>query len=282
MNSEDLERFRTWFKDYCLTFYSSNEADNRNIRLKEEHTFRVCLNMDELSESICLDANRKLLASTAALFHDLGRFPQYAKYKTFRDSVSVNHGLLGAQTLIENRTLRDMPEDEQAMVLEAIRFHNAYTLARTENPDALLLLKLVRDADKLDIWEVFTGYYGMPPSERPTAVALGLKDIPEYSDEMLDCIAEKRLVRLIDLKTLNDFRLLQLSWIFDLNFRRSFTFLRERGYVNAIADSLPQNDKITKTIAFLNEHVRSMADKPENRNIEQAVLAPVEPQSGNV
>jgi hypothetical protein len=46
--------------------------------------------------------------------------------------------------------------------------------------------------------------------------------------------------------------------------------LRERGYVNAIAQGLPQNDEIQKAIAFLNEHVRSMADKPENRNIEQA------------
>jgi hypothetical protein len=179
MQHEDLKRFRTWFKDYCLTFYSSNEADNRNIRLKEEHTFRVCLNMDELSESICLDAKRRLLASVVALFHDLGRFPQYAKYKTFRDSVSVNHGLLGAQTLIENKTLQNMPEEEQAMVLDVIRFHNAYTLAHVDNPDVLLLLKLVRDADKLDIWEVFTCYYGMPHFERPTAVALGLRDIPD-------------------------------------------------------------------------------------------------------
>ena len=100
MTRNDLNFFKKWFSDYCKSFYSSDIEDQKNIYLKEQHTFNVCKNIIEIAKGLSLSNDQIILAETVALFHDIGRFPQYAKYKTFRDSISVNHGLLGAQTLL--------------------------------------------------------------------------------------------------------------------------------------------------------------------------------------
>ena len=63
------------------------------------------------------------------------------------------------------------------------------------------------------------------------------------------------MVNLSMLKTLNDFKLLQLSWVFDLNFTASFRQLQERDYIGGIAATLPRSDRIDSLVAGLREFV---------------------------
>jgi hypothetical protein len=84
MQQHDLEQLKTWFAGYCRSFYTGNETDDRNIALKEEHTGRVRANIMLLGEAAGLDCSGLLLAEAIALFHDLGRFPQYRPTKPSR------------------------------------------------------------------------------------------------------------------------------------------------------------------------------------------------------
>lgn len=256
MTSEDLISFKEQFARYCASFYSTNPEDQKNILLKEMHTSRVCDNIRKLSSALALNDNRKLLAQTIALFHDIGRFPQYARFKTFRDSVSVNHGLLGAEILVEEKFLQILPENEQTIVIESVKFHNAFSVPKKEEEEIAFFIRLIRDADKLDIWRVFIEYYESPYEERASAVGLGLPDIPEYSSDSLATMYKKEIVLLSKIKSLNDFKLLQLSWIFDLNYAPSFRLLLERDYMSRIIKSLPQTEEIRSLSNFLTEFVR--------------------------
>jgi hypothetical protein len=197
-----------------------------------------------------------MLAETIALFHDIGRFPQYAEYKTFRDSSSVNHATLGTEVLSREGVLGTLPEHEQRIILQAIKFHNAYAIPDIADNDTLLFLKLIRDADKLDIWRVFVEYLALPEEDRASAAGLGLPDIPEYSDSLLSCVMSRRVAFLSSLKTLNDFILMQLSWVYDLNFKTSFTLLRERNYLNKLISTLPPSEAIGTLSLFLEEYLR--------------------------
>jgi len=80
-----LACFKRWFADYVSTYYSDDSVGNRTIKLKEEHTQRVCREMVTIGLTLDLLAEDLLLDETMALFHDLGRFPQYATYHTFQD-----------------------------------------------------------------------------------------------------------------------------------------------------------------------------------------------------
>jgi hypothetical protein len=262
MKRDDLDFFKKWFKGYCRQFYSSVVEDQKNILLKEQHTFNVCRNITEIAKRLPTDGNGMLLAETIALFHDVGRFPQYARFKTFRDSVSVNHGLLGAETLMKERTLERLSAPEQKIIIKAVKFHNAFSVPKKESGDGLFFIKLIRDADKLDIWRVFLEYYEGPDDSRASAVGLGLPDSPGYSGDIVSCIHKKKIARLSSLKTLNDFKLLQLSWIFDLNFRPSFDLLSERRYIRRMVAHLPRTKAIEDLCLFLEKFLKTKISPP--------------------
>ena len=254
MNSRNLRYFKDWFPDFCRSFYLDDEKEQRNIALKEVHTGQVCENILYMARGESLDTVQTLIAETVALFHDIGRFPQYARYRTFRDSISVNHGLLGAAVLKEQKILECLPGREQDVIIDSVKFHNTFAIADIPDTETLLFLKLIRDADKLDIWRVFIEFYESPEKERPEAVSLGLPDIPSYSKEILSRILKKEVISLTSMTTLNDFKLLQLSWIFDLNFSSSFTLLRERDYITRIASTLPQTDDVLAAVADMRSY----------------------------
>jgi hypothetical protein len=257
MNQDDLNSLKAWFSDYCRSFYTSDVEDQKNILLKEQHTLDVCKNIKEIAKRLSSDENSILLAETVALFHDIGRFPQYARYKTFRDGVSVNHGLLGARTLGEKNILKILSPGEQEIVIKSVKFHNAFSVPKKEKEDVLFFIRLIRDADKLDIWRVFLDYFEGTDENRASAVGLGLPDSPGYSEEVLSNLYKKKIVKLSSLKTLNDFKLLQLSWIFDLNFKTSFELLSERRYIDKIISHLPRTDAIQDLSKFLKEFVEA-------------------------
>ena len=255
MNQSDLKYFQQQFYDFCRSFHSANSDDQRNFDLKEEHTRHVCENMVGIGRGLSLNANQMLLAETIGLFHDIGRFPQYTKYKTFRDSISVNHGLLGVETLVEKKILQTLPADEQEIIIQSVKFHNAFAVPKKEKDEIIFFIRLIRDADKLDIWRVFLEYYEAPDEDRASAVGLGLPDVPEYTEEVLSHIFQQEIVSLSKIKTLNDFKLLQLSWVFDLNYKPGFRLLLERDYLNRMIAHLPETEEIRKASLFLKEFV---------------------------
>lgn len=255
MNREDLERLNTWFSSYCERFTADAGADPRPYAVKMEHTGNVCGNILRIAGTLSLGAAGTALAEIVALFHDIGRFPQYQRYGTFRDSISVNHAALGAKVLLEERVLAGLPEREQRIITNAVTLHNVLTLPDGLDDEVLLYTKLIRDADKLDIWRVFEEYYALPVPERSDVIGLALPEAPGYNEAVLGRLLEGRMVEHVMISCQNDFRLLQLSWAYDLNFPGSFRILSERGSIDALAAKLPVNDRIRKAVDNLKDFV---------------------------
>lgn len=255
MDRDELNTLKTWFSEYCDSFSASSDEDRRNYDVKRKHTDNVCSNMLLIAEDLELDDRRTMLAEAIALLHDVGRFPQYQQYRTFQDSVSVNHATLGAKVLIENSVLCRLPKEEQDVIVRAVTLHNVLSVPSGLDRDLLQLVKMVRDADKLDIWRVFLEFYAQPAKDKPTAVGLGLPDIPEYSPEILTQLHKRKLVLLSSLKTLTDFKLLQLAWIFDLNFTASFRIVAQRNYIDRFAVTLPKTNDIADAVDAVREYL---------------------------
>jgi len=255
MTKKDLTDFRKWFTDYTNAFHSENKEDQKNLMLKIEHTHNVCLNMIEISKRLTLDDNSVRLAETVALFHDIGRFPQYAEYKTFRDADSKNHGLLGVKTLVSENVLQALPENEQKLILNSVKFHNAYAIPSIQSSEEIFFLKLIRDADKIDIFRVFIEFYESPQEDRASATAFGVPDTHEYSREMLSCLARKQIASYSQIKTENDFRLMKLSWVYDLHFDASIRLIHNKNYIHNLISKLPQTDEIQSAMAILKDYI---------------------------
>jgi hypothetical protein len=90
MNKEQLGKIEQWFDGFVAGFYCGDEYVNANIKLKEDHSRRVCDEILFLAEELGLDENKRLLAETIGLLHDAGRFPQ-GRQGTQR--IFLRHGL---------------------------------------------------------------------------------------------------------------------------------------------------------------------------------------------
>jgi hypothetical protein len=254
MTEAELYFFKDWFKGYSESFIAANPDEQKSIVLKEIHTEKVCQNMRHISQSLLMKEDERVLAECIALFHDVGRFPQLQKYKTFCDSISVNHGVLGAETLEELRILEKLPKHEQRIILQAVRYHNAFKMPNLQEFKEANFLKLIRDADKLDIWRVFIEHYEKKEDIGSSAI-LSLPDTEGYTESLLSTIYKNEMIALSNASNLSDYKLLQLSWVFDLNFKASFILFKERNYLNRFLAVLPQSDNIIKTGGFIKDYI---------------------------
>jgi hypothetical protein len=84
---------------------------------------------------------------------------------------------------------------------------------------------------------------------------LGLPDDPPISPQVLSAFREERFVLFQDLRTVNDFKLLLLSWVFDLNFSFSFQLVKDRRYIEKIEAILPDSQETKKVLKHIHNYM---------------------------
>ena len=247
MEQKHLDNFKVWFNQYVAGFYSDDEYINANIKLKDDHTRRTCEYMRYLAEKLQLDENQKRIAQTIALFHDIGRFRQFKEYQTYNDPKSVNHCMLGLEVLAQHKVLDPLDENERWLIEKAIQYHGVKRLPPGLDGDCLLFAKMVRDVDKLDIFHIVTTLY-KEYEENPDAFRLEveLPNSPEYSSSIVEEILAGKRVNYHDLKTWNDMKLLQLAWVYDVNFLATLKRIKQEKFLESIVSYLPKTDDIEK------------------------------------
>ena len=255
ISAEELAQLKSWFSIYVRSFCSGEHLQQRNFLLKEEHTLRVCEEVVAIGREIGCKAGELLLAETIALLHDIGRFEQYARYGTFVDMRSENHAELGLKIIAREKLLSGIEAEVQQIIIESIRHHNRAALPQQDQAEWFLYARLLRDADKLDIWRVVTKYYQHAQQERNEAIELDLPDTPEISEQVLQDLKERSIVQVQHLRTLNDFKLLQMGWVFDINFTPTCHRIVLRSYLEKIRRVLPAESRIDEIYALMREHL---------------------------
>lgn len=253
MTYETLRFYEDWFIKFVWSTPFADENERDNILLKEQHTFNVCKNTKDLAISLNLRNEEINLAVSIALLHDIGRFEQVKRYKTFKDSISINHGFLGADILLKADILEKLPYAEREIILQCVKYHNSFKMPDIEDETLQLYLKLIRDADKIDIWRIFKEHF-VDSKKIGNAAVLGLSDIPDYDADLLNFIYEGQIIPLSRVSSKNEFKLMQISWVFDLNFIWSFKVFKDRNYIE-ILSTLPHKEEISKLKDFINDYI---------------------------
>lgn len=261
MTKTQFNSIQSWFERYIEQFYSNDPAFQRNIELKRDHSRRVWMNASDIGKNIPLSENDQLIAETSGLLHDVGRFEQFRQYGTFSDKKSVNHAWLGVEVLKEKDILRDLEELERIDVYSAILNHNKKNVQEEKDDRELTFIKLLRDADKLDIWRVVTDYY-CGNGKTNNTLQLDLPDEPGINRQNVDDLLNGRLADLQNLHTLNDFKLLQVGWVYDLNFARSYEIMKEQNFLEKIFDSLPDTEEVRQVREKIQKYLKARSLKP--------------------
>jgi putative nucleotidyltransferase with HDIG domain len=244
---KQLEKFKSWFDNYVGGFYNNDDFVNAHLKFKQEHTLRVCREIQFLTNELGLAENQKLIAEVIALFHDIGRFKQFVKYRMYNDVKTVNHSLLGLEVLKEEKVLQTVDKEERELIEKAIEYHGLKELPGDLNGKCLLLSKLIRDADKLDVFYVATEYYKhYKNKENKIFLELGVPDEPGYSHDLVEAILHGRQIDYNQVRMLNDMKLLQLGWIYDVNFPPTLKRIKQRKFLEMLLSFLPQTEDIQK------------------------------------
>jgi len=245
MNIKDLQYFRNWFYFYVMSFASDDPECRRNIDLKQQHTQRVCREAVAIGKDLGLNESDLCTVETTALFHDVGRFEQYKQYRTFSDRKSVSHAAFGVEILRENRVLDRLEQPLQEFILKVISHHSRAKLPENEDPKCLFFCRILRDADKLDIWRVVTDYYRQKAAGKSNeTIELDLPDTPGISQVIYENLMQGKTILFENMKNLNDFKLFQVGWVYDVNFLFTLKCLKERGYLEMIRAALPETEEI--------------------------------------
>jgi putative nucleotidyltransferase with HDIG domain len=258
LSIQSLSKLKSRFSQYVHSFFSSDPIIQQAIELKENHSLRVCSEILNIGKKLDLSDNDLRIAEAMALLHDIGRFEQYTRYRTFLDNKSENHGELGVNVLRQQQTLADLDETTRNLILKAVSCHNRFSIPEDESFACVFFSKLLRDADKLDIMNLHATYYHVNPAERIAAVELDLPDIntPEVPEDILDSLQEGRMVRIQQLKSVNDYKIFQMSFIYDINFQPTFQTILDRNYLKLIRDTMPASESIDHVYSLLMSYLK--------------------------
>lgn len=228
------------FHDYAASWMTGNEEDDAPLHLKIEHSLCVLAHAREIAAAEPAfaghDTGRALRLSS--LFHDVGRFEQYRKYKTFADARSCNHGLLGAGIIRRQGFLKNETPEMRRMVKAAVASHNRITPPKAFSGEVRDVLDGLRDADKLDILRVMAANLA-PGAAGDDVVLLHLEDKDgAWSPEVEAALDAGRTALYADMRYVNDFRILLCTWIFSLRFDASRRILQREGHLDAILAGL--------------------------------------------
>jgi len=243
-----LDRAIGRFQAYVDRFLTGEATDDGRVNLKREHSLMVLAEARMLTRSLGVAPEAADLIHLAALFHDTGRFPQYAAYKTFRDAISVNHGRLGVSTLRREGLLADLTGPSRALIYGAIVMHNRFALpaavAAAPTSPLALAAQVVRDADKLDILRVMVGHFEADGGG-DEVVTMALPDRPnDYSPALVAPLFGGQVARYTDMACQNDMRLLLISWVYGFSFPAARQEAFSRGLIGRLFAGLPRTSEI--------------------------------------
>ena len=196
-------------------YVNNYDMKEDKISLKYHHSYAVSKLMGDLAIRLGLNQEEIEIAKIIGLLHDIGRFEQWKKFKSFSDN-NVDHADESCNYLFNDGHIREFIDDDKYdLVIEnAIRYHNKLTIPEIDNYSCMFT-KMIRDMDKVDIYKQCAIHYEYTFN----------KD--EVNKEVIDCFNKEESVPHKFRKSKSDSIIVMLAFIFDINFDESFDILVE-------------------------------------------------------
>lgn len=241
-----VEEFNRYVKKY--------DVDNKRIKLKYIHIKNVVDNSKRIAQKLGLSENQVRLAELIGLLHDIGRFEQVKRFDTFSDKDSkIDHADFGVKILYEERLIRKFISENKYdhIIINAIENHNKLTIKDGLTEEEILYSKIIRDADKLDIFRVI--------NEEPKEAIFWYESFSdnEINKEEFDIFTKKEyMIPYKNVKNNADQILTFYSYIYDFNFIESLKMIKENNYLSDFTKRIKTffNSKI------INEQVNQILD----------------------
>ena len=240
----DIELANKEFNKYV----SNSNPNNGRIKLKIEHIKRVSKKCEDIANNLKLSENEVNLSKVIGLFHDIGRFEQAKLYNTFSDKDTINHAELSVKVLFEDNLIEKFKIDKKYynIIKFAILNHNKDKIQEGLTEEELLYAKIIRDADKLDIFYTICKYDFESIFWYPDF------NCTKISDDIIKQFENSHIINYACINSNADQIIIFYAYLFDFYYDFSLKYVKQNKYLDIFTD---------RVIEHFN-----------NKNIEQQVL----------
>lgn len=241
-------------------YVSHYNPEDGKVHLKIIHTYHVADLAKMIAEDLHLSEEDIQLAQLIGLLHDIGRFEQVRRYHDFRDFLTVDHADLGVEVLKENDLIRSFIPDDQydELIYKAIYNHNKYAIETGLDEHTLLHARIIRDADKTDIYRVKIE----DPLEDALPFTVSQMENSTVSDSVYEEFFKEKSIHTGIRKTPADTLISTCAMLYDYNFNPGLQYVRKHHYIEKMMHRFTiKDEESVKKLNQVEEYALSYIDK---------------------
>ncbi len=233
-------------KEEFMKYVSDYDMNSGRISIKVKHILRVVENSKFLAQELNLTQEQVELAELIGLFHDIGRFEQVRLYDTFSDKdTGLDHAEYSLKVLYDDGQIKRYLDTNKYddIIKTAVFYHNKAAIDESVTGEALLFSKIIRDADKLDIYRVI--------NEDKMEDIFWYKEFEniEMTQELMDKFINDRFIKYKDIKNNADLIYVFYGYIYDFNFPNCFKIIKKNKYLDNFLTRIEETFKNEKIIS---------------------------------
>ena len=227
-------------------YVSNYDLNNKDIRLKYNHSFRVMELSEKYANLLGLYEEDVKLAKPIGLLHDIGRFEQLAVYHTYNDSKSIDHADYSVEQLFDKEEIKRFYKNKNHwdIIRLAIKNHNKFAITGVSDDRCLLHCHLIRDTDKLDILYNWSTLHDIFPID---------EDI-KFSSNVITSIRNHESVKKEDIKNSSDRNACFMAFIFDIHFDECVS--EAYNYIKKVYKELKYKEIYKEAMEIIDNYVK--------------------------
>lgn len=252
----DYEKALHAFQQYVSHY---NPEDGK-VRLKIIHTYHVASLAKLIAQEMHLSEEDVQLAQLIGLLHDIGRFEQVRRYHDFRDYLTVDHADLGVEVLKENDLIRSFIEDDQydELIYKAIGNHNKYAIEDGLDAPTLLHARIIRDADKTDIYRVKIE----DPLEDALPFTVSQMENSTVSESVYEEYFKEKSIHTGIRKTPADTLVSSCAMLYDYYFKPGLQYVKDHHYIEKMMHRFNiKDEESVKKLEYVEAYALSYIDR---------------------
>lgn len=228
-------------KSEFTKFVQQYDLDYQKMKRKLEHSYRVMENAGKIAKSLNLNEEEIEIAKMIGLLHDIGHFETIKIKDILKEDKKIDHGDFGVEILQKDNYIRNyITEDKyDNIIFQAIKNHNKFKIEEGLSEEELLFAKIIRDADK---WDIFYEGAEMFWTKKEEVEEINNSKI---TDNVFNDFYNNSLINRKEIETKADGIVSFIGFIFDINYKYDFEVLRNEDYINKILDKFTFYDEKT-------------------------------------
>jgi len=244
----DIKKIKEEFNKH----YKKYDFNDLAILRKYYHSLRVMDLSRLIAKNNNFNDNDAEIAAIAGLLHDYSRFEQWTNYNTYNDLDSVDHGNLAVQRLFDENEIckYSLNKENYDEISDAIKYHNKLSIPNDLSEHNKLLCKVIRDADKLDILYLSIINKSLFPNNDD-----------EISKKVQDAFFKNKSIKIEDVKSDNDKAILVLSYIFDINFKYSYQYIKDNDMIWKLFENINNRSRFIRYFVFAEKYIDERIDE---------------------